>query len=83
MRTNDQRYYFLWAIIGVLTVASLVGGCGSSEPTTCDRTTDPASGNLGGLVNSAQDDFAPIIDLDGTLLFTSNRKVSGAKFINR
>lgn len=66
VRTNAllrMPFYLL-----VATIASVVVGCRAGQ---CAAPT--AFGNLGHQVNSAWDDYAPVLQDTATLIFTSNR----------
>jgi hypothetical protein len=59
-------------ILSFLSAAGIVAAAGIGGCTSADTSLRPP-GNLGDSVNSAKDDFAPVIPPGGELQFTSNR----------
>jgi hypothetical protein len=78
---TERRLFGVTVVVGVILSGALVQGCGSG-PTCLDMENNPPRASLGRYVNSVEDDFAPLLLNDTTLIFTSNRGKDGAKLLN-
>lgn len=78
MRTL-MRYHIIILIVAGLAAASMLPGC-SSRPTCAEHQGDPPIANLGKKINSPEDDYAPFIDKNGQLYFTSDRGTEDTEY---
>jgi hypothetical protein len=69
------------AVLGVILSGVLLHGCASC-PRCPDMKDNPPRATLGRFINSVEDDFAPLLLNDTTLIFTSNRGSGGSKLLN-
>ena len=78
-----SRRAFYELVVALTAALSIVGqaGCSSSDKSLIEGSLPP--GNLGHLVNTSNDEFAPLLLPDSThLLFTSNRGGGSREFIS-
>ncbi|MBK9247712.1 MAG: hypothetical protein IPM69_06250 [Ignavibacteria bacterium] len=66
---NCRNFAFVWLLLGAIS-AGIVGGCSTAQ----QCSSEPPEGNLGSVINSSDDEFAPIQFGKSTLLISSTNK---------
>lgn len=64
-----RNFALVWLLLGAIS-AGIVGGCSTAQ----QCSSEPPEGNLGSVVNSSDDEFAPIQFGKSTLLISSTNK---------